>query len=195
MSNLCNPGECFSNLYQFKCATCPGKLSHHKYRLWYERVTPTNGEKPTSVCYSCKDYEDERCERKDQWDKDVKDNPRLAIEKGKDTWKLVGRDGKWVAEIAVQDFTPIVYKKEAIPRGLEEGVFICFFPCKCGRKYVVKCEMQDTAKCYGCLCQNVKPCHFQPRTHIKRQTDNVHSCSKCNGQPGCPNMGRPVAFG
>ena len=153
------------------------------------------GEKPTSMCYSCKDYEDERCERINKWNEAVKDNPRFVTEKGKDTWKLVRRSGKCVAEIAVQDFTPIKYMKEAVPRGHEEGVFICFFSCQCGRKYVVRCEMQDTTKCYGCLRQKVKPCHFQPRTHIKRQTDNVHSCSKCNGQPGCPNMRQPVAFG
>jgi len=195
MSNSCTPDECYSNLWQFKCPTCPGKMAHHKYRLWYERVTPEDGERPKSMCYSCKEKEDDRRERLDEWNKEVKANPGLRIIEKNNVRKLIGRDGRRVvAEIAVQDFIPIEYMKEAVQRGQEEGVFICFFVCKCFRQYVVRCKMQNTAECYGCNRERVSPCHFQPRTRINKKTDNVHSCSECNGQPGCPNMSKPIAF-
>lgn len=36
---------------QFICRTCPGKLKHHKFRVWYERVPDSN---PVSECHICK---------------------------------------------------------------------------------------------------------------------------------------------
>lgn len=40
-----------SELRQFRCDGCPGKYTHHEYRLWYERVNPN---KPYSSCHVCK---------------------------------------------------------------------------------------------------------------------------------------------
>lgn len=77
--------------------------------------------------------------------------------------------------------------KPAVPRKEEEGVHICHFECNCGSVFVVRCEMQDTAPCYECGVM-VAPCHFQPLRRINRKTNRTHNCSKCNGQPGCPNM-------
>ncbi len=84
--------------------------------------------------------------------------------------------------------------KEAVPRGEEEGVHVCNFHCPCGNEYVVRCEMRDTACCYACRARGrvrqVAPHSFQPLRKIKKKTDNVHSCSKCNGSGDCPNMRR-----
>ena len=82
--------------------------------------------------------------------------------------------------------------KEAIPRGEEEGVLICFFICSCGRKFIVKCEMQDTAPCYECGEEEVEPCHFTPRRKIVQKTNKKHGCSKCRNQRKCPNTKRRV---
>lgn len=38
-------------LRQFICPGCPGKYDHHKYRLWYGRVSSNNLE---SQCHVCK---------------------------------------------------------------------------------------------------------------------------------------------
>lgn len=78
---------------------------------------------------------------------------------------------------------------QLIPKGEEIGVFVCKFKCECGRQYTVKCRMQDTAKCYKCRKHN-SPHGFIPRWNIKKKTDNVHSCSRCNdGRDGhCPNL-------
>lgn len=48
--NSCTPEECHSNLWQFKCETCPGKHSWQPYKVWYERVA---GKDPKSKCHSC----------------------------------------------------------------------------------------------------------------------------------------------
>lgn len=84
--------------------------------------------------------------------------------------------------------------KDAVPRGEEEGVFICFFVCQCGKKYTVRCTMQDTAPCYSCGDPYVPSCHFEPRKKIVRKTNQKHNCSSCNGSGDCPNMRRKVAF-
>ena len=77
-----------------------------------------------------------------------------------------------------------------IPRGEEIGVFACKFKCDCGNEYTVLCEMTDTAECYACKAPGVSPYEFWPRQYIKKKSDNVHSCSKCEHLPagGCPNL-------
>ena len=82
----------------------------------------------------------------------------------------------------------------AVPRGDEEGVFICFFKCDCEHTYTVKCQMQDTAPCYSCREVDVPPCHFEPRLRIVRKSSAKHSCSRCRGKNDCPNMRRNVAY-
>lgn len=69
----------------------------------------------------------------------------------------------------------------------EDGVGACRFECDCGNKYTVICEMTDTASCYGCGCEN-EPVGWAPPREIDKETTNPHSCSKCNGQPDCPNL-------
>lgn len=48
----CTPEECYSNLWQFKCESCPGKFEHHEYHMWHARVK--NGVNPLSKCKKCK---------------------------------------------------------------------------------------------------------------------------------------------
>lgn len=50
MSNHCTPDVCYSNLWQFKCESCPGKNTDHPYNLWYDRVS---GDNPMSRCNEC----------------------------------------------------------------------------------------------------------------------------------------------
>ena len=69
----------------------------------------------------------------------------------------------------------------------EDGVGACRFECDCGNKYTVLCEMTDKAKCYGCGCNN-EPMGWAPPRNLDKETSNPHSCSKCKGQPGCPNL-------
>ena len=69
----------------------------------------------------------------------------------------------------------------------EDGVGACRFECDCGNKYTVICEMIDTASCYGCGCEN-GPVGWAPPREIDKETTNPHSCSKCHGQPDCPNL-------
>ena len=89
---------------------------------------------------------------------------------------------------------------EAILDGEWVGVGACLFQCdeckiepKCDedgpkpRMYTVLCEWTDTAKCYGCGKQH-SPIEFKPPRRIKKKTENVHSCSKCNGCGDCPNF-------
>ena len=42
-------------LRQFRCKECPGKYSHHEYRVWYERVYPNPAR---SQCNNCKEMVD-----------------------------------------------------------------------------------------------------------------------------------------
>ena len=69
----------------------------------------------------------------------------------------------------------------------EEGVGACRFECDCGNRYTVLCEMTDTARCYKCDCDN-EPMGWAPPRNIDSETSNPHSCSKCHGHPGCPNL-------
>ena len=69
----------------------------------------------------------------------------------------------------------------------DEGVGACRFECDCGNKYTVLCEMIDTAGCYECGRDN-PPMGWAPPRNIEAETSNRHSCSKCRGQPGCPNL-------
>ena len=69
----------------------------------------------------------------------------------------------------------------------EEGVGACRFECDCGNKYTVLCEMTDTARCYECSRDN-EPMGWAPPRNIDTESSNPHSCSKCRGQPGCPNL-------
>ncbi len=184
MATKCTPERCSSNLWQFKCTDCSGKLEHHTYRLWYERVTPLPGQRPMSVCHSCKEKEEQRLERLKE-----KEGQEGSLENRMRGLSIRGRNDP--------DAVPIDYMKYNVPRRQEEGVFICYCVCfTCPREFTVKCEMQDTAKCYGVKCGSkmVSPCHFEPRRRIEKKSDCTHSCSKCNGKPGCPNMTRQVAF-
>ena len=167
----------------------PGKLSHHRYRLWYERVTPQPGQKPMSKCYSCEEKEKARQERLKAKLEEVKGRGVEGISR---LLKEMSLKKDAVNDV---DLIPIAVLKEAVPRGQEEGIFICYFICTCLREYTVKCEMQDTAECYKCRRKDVPPCHFEPRLQIHKTSDHTHSCSKCNGQPGCPNMAHQVDYG
>lgn len=69
----------------------------------------------------------------------------------------------------------------------EEGVGACRFECDCGNRYTVLCEMTDTARCYQCDHHN-EPMGWAPPRTIEKDTSNPHSCSKCNGHPGCTNL-------
>lgn len=69
----------------------------------------------------------------------------------------------------------------------EDGVGACRFECDCGNRYTVLCEMSDKAKCYGCK-RNNEPMGWAPPRNLDKETSNPHSCSKCEGQPGCPNL-------
>ncbi len=82
----------------------------------------------------------------------------------------------------------------AVPRGEEEGVFICFFKCNCEHTFTVKCQMWNTAPCYSCREAEVEPCHFEPRLRIVRKTNAKHSCSMCRGKKECPNLRKRVAY-
>ena len=84
--------------------------------------------------------------------------------------------------------------RHAVPRGQEEGNFVCYFICDCSHSFVGWCRMIDTSPCYGCRAQ-VPPCHFMPKNKIKRISDNVHSCSRCNGSGNCPTKNGRPAFG
>ena len=75
-----------------------------------------------------------------------------------------------------------------IPEGEEIGVFVFEFNCDCGNDYTVKCRWEDTAECYQCGQQDNPPVRFIPRGFIEAKTDNIHSCSRCNGQGNCPNL-------
>ena len=87
---------------------------------------------------------------------------------------------------------------DAVPVGQEKGVFVCKFLCNCKEcgcknEYRVRCRMCDTAKCYSCRGRghdeyHVKPYGFLARQHIRKTTDNEHSCSRCNGSGDCPNF-------
>lgn len=132
------PTKSSRELRQFICHYCPGKYSHHKYRVWYARV---KSDRPESECNNCRET------------------------------------------------------KEAVRRGEEEGVHVCNFKCSCGHSFVVRCRMQDTAPCYGCHAGEVVPHSFQPLRRIKRCSDNVHKCSRCDGKGRCPNMRRQSGEG
>lgn len=119
-------------LRQFICRECPGKYSHHKYRVWHGWVDSSYKK---SQCHICK--------------------------------KMI----------------------EAVEHGKEEGVHNCNFRCQCGHTFVVHCEMSDTADCHRCDAWS-SPHSFQPWHKINRISDNVHSCSKCNGRGNCPNKRR-----
>ena len=80
--------------------------------------------------------------------------------------------------------------REATPKGEEVGV--CKFECEeCGNHYTVKCRMRDTAECYKCGKQDVKPVpgSITFHRHIRKKpgTPNKHSCSRCHGEGNCPN--------
>ena len=93
-----------------------------------------------------------------------------------------------------------------VPTGEEEGVFICKILCDCEKEncacaedpepydYTVRCRMRDTAECYRCkrsghVEYHVKPYAFRPLHHgIKKTSDNVHSCSRCNRSRNCLNF-------
>ena len=69
----------------------------------------------------------------------------------------------------------------------EDGVGACRFECDCGNRYTVLCEMTDKARCYECD-RNNEPMGWAPPRNLDKETSNPHSCSKCEGQPGCPNL-------
>ena len=91
---------------------------------------------------------------------------------------------------------------DAVPVGQEEGVFVCKFECDCELEncdcandpepyeYRVRCQMNDTAKCYRCRDSghdeyHVAPYGFLPRQHVRKTTNNEHSCCQCNGSGNC----------
>ena len=82
----------------------------------------------------------------------------------------------------------------AVPRGQEEGIFICFCKCKCEHEFTSKIRMQHTSPCYECNKEDVVPCHFEPRRRIVRKSNAKHSCSECRGRDDCPNMKGNVAY-
>ena len=69
----------------------------------------------------------------------------------------------------------------------DEGVAACRFECDCSNRYTVLCEMTDTAGSYECGCDN-EPMGWAPPRNIEAETSNPHSCSRCRGQSGCPNL-------
>lgn len=70
----------------------------------------------------------------------------------------------------------------------EEKVGACKFECAvCGNEYTVICRMIDTATCYNCREEN-RPLSWAPPRDIQSESDNTHSCSRCNGKGDCPNL-------
>ena len=70
----------------------------------------------------------------------------------------------------------------------DDGVGACRFECDCGNRYTVLCEMTDKARCYECDRNNEPMGWAPPRNLDYKESPNPHSCSKCDGQPGCPNL-------
>ena len=90
---------------------------------------------------------------------------------------------------------------DAVPVGEEEGVFVCKFECDCEEENCGCANdpdpyeycMCDTAKCYRCRGNDhdghhVAPYGFLSRRYVKKTTNNVHSCIRCNGSGDCPNF-------
>lgn len=72
----------------------------------------------------------------------------------------------------------------------EDKVGACKFECvNCENEYTVICRMVETAECYNCHEYN-RPLNWAPpRDHvIQGETDNKHSCSRCDGKGNCPNF-------
>ena len=162
---------------QFQCAACDG-------RAWYARAE-------RSGCRECGEYGNlvpvgEELEY------------RQFVCTNEDS---TCRGRKW-EEMAEKSKCRICNRYgEMVPTGEEVGVFICKFVCDCNKrncglgedqnlhKYTVQCRMQNTAECYSCRKDGVKPYAFRPLHHgINKSTDNVHSCSECNGSGDCPNL-------
>lgn len=79
--------------------------------------------------------------------------------------------------------------REAIPKGEEVGV--CKFICECRKQYTVQCRMCDTAECFRCRKQDVKPVPDSitfRRIRKKPGTPNKHTCGRCHGAGNCPNF-------
>ena len=51
----CSADYCYSNLWQFKCETCPGKYARHTYKVWIGKV---KGDCPRSPCNSCNEMKE-----------------------------------------------------------------------------------------------------------------------------------------
>ena len=96
-------------------------------------------------------------------------------------------DQRWIASILPSQCNQCEEDGQPIPLGKEQGVFTCKFLCDCKTQYNVRCKMTNTAECYGCGKKDVHPFSFCSR-RIRKKTDNVHSCSECNGQGNCPNF-------
>ncbi len=84
-------------------------------------------------------------------------------------------------------------ERKAVDVNDEKMVGVGFFCCDCGHEYTVICRRIDTAVCYKytswCSEENY-PYKVYLRRRIKRQTDNEHSCSRCDDGEiyPCPNM-------
>ena len=79
--------------------------------------------------------------------------------------------------------------REAIPKGEEVGVYK--FICECDKQYTVQCRMCDTAECYNCGKQDVKPVPDSitfRQIRKKPDTPNKHSCGRCHGAGNCLNF-------
>ena len=71
-----------------------------------------------------------------------------------------------------------------------EEVGVGKFECKCGNCYNVRCRMCDTAECYKCGKQDIKPVSISfPCRHPivsisfpKPDTRNKQSCGRCQGE-------------
>ena len=165
---------------QFQCETCDG-------RVWYERAE-------RSKCHDCENYGRLVPEgREIEYRQFVCDN--AACEHLGHRWQTMAERS---------ECRHCSEHGEMVPTGEEVGVFICKFNCECDEcdctnDYTVRCRMCNTAVCYRCRRRghehNVSPYGFRPlRFGIRRMTDNIHSCSDCNGSGNCPNFSRRITL-
>ena len=159
----------------FRCKNC-------KDHFWWERASPPD---LLSECWECHeqtraipdDDVDEKNYEKRQFECNCRPNRHLWWETVCKTERVIRSKCRYCHGLS----TPI-------PKGEEKGVGACKFECQRGHRFTVVCEMTDTAECYRCGEPEVAPYEFTPPRHIKKTTDNKHSCSKCKGRDNCPNM-------
>ena len=155
-------------------------------RLWFERVALDQ----SSQCRLCKQpVEASPNTIKTEW-RQFKCKNVNCSQKGCLWWKLVFEKEENIQAVCKHCNHP----SDAIPKGKEEGVGVGKFKCfKCGHRFSVVCEMTDTAPCYRCINDrheqsHVSPYRLTPPRRVKKTTDNIHNCSKCDGKGDCGNM-------